>query len=185
MKTNIIIIAAPSGAGKSSFIEKICAENKVLFDTITFTTRAMRNGESQGAPYFFVGEDEFNSKVKDNFFVEWARVHNHLYGTSRVQIEEAWQKGHCVIMDVDIQGAKTFKELYPQTQSVFILPPSIEELRRRIIKRDGKIPADIEVRMDNAKKEMKEASNFDYRIVNDHFESSYAEFKKIIENLLG
>jgi guanylate kinase len=185
MKTNLIILAAPSGAGKSSFIEKICAEKPVLFDTITYTTRAMRKGESQGVPYFFVTEDEFNAKKEDNFFVEWARVHNHLYGTSRVQIEDAWEQGRCVIMDVDIQGAKTFKTMYPQSQSIFILPPSIEELRKRIIKRDGKIPADIDVRMDNAKKEMKEASGFDYRIVNDHFETSYAEFKKIIENLLA
>lgn len=185
MKTNLIILAAPSGAGKSSFIEKICADNKVLFDTITYTTRAMRKGESQGVPYFFIQENEFLAKKDEGFFVEWARVHNHLYGTSRVQIEDAWKQGRCVIMDVDIQGAKTFKTLYPQSQSVFILPPSIEELRKRIIKRDGRIPPDIEIRMENAKKEMAEAPSYDYRIVNDHFESSYAEFKKIIENLLA
>lgn len=185
MKTNLIILAAPSGAGKSSFIEKICAEKPVLFDTITYTTRAMRKGESQGVPYYFVSEDEFSSKKDDNFFVEWARVHNHFYGTSRLQIEEAWAQGCCVIMDVDIQGAKTFKDLYPQSKSIFILPPSIEELRRRIVKRDGKVPTDIEVRMATAKKEMAEAPNYDYRIVNDQFESSYAEFKKIIENLLA
>ena len=184
MKTNLIILAAPSGAGKSSFIEKICSEKKVLFDTITYTTRSMRLGESQGSPYFYVTEAEFNTKKDQGFFVEWARVHNHLYGTSRVQIEEAWLQDRCVIMDVDIQGAKTFKDLYPQSRSIFILPPSIEELRKRIIKRDGKIPTDIEIRMDNAKKEMKEAAEFDFRIVNDHFETSYAEFKKIIENLL-
>lgn len=184
MKTNLIILAAPSGAGKSSFIEKICADNKVLFDTITYTTRAMRKGESQGHPYFYVSEDEFKSKINQNFFVEWARVHNHLYGTSKVQIEEAWQQERCVIMDVDIQGARTFKELYPQSKSIFILPPSIDELRKRIVKRDGKIPADIEIRMETAKTEMKEAPSFDFRIVNDHFETSYAEFKKIIENLL-
>lgn len=184
MKTNLIILAAPSGAGKSSFIEKICNENAVLFDTITYTTRAMRNGETQGHPYFFISEDEFNEKRSRNFFIEWARVHNHLYGTSRVQIEEAWAQGRCVIMDVDIQGAKTFKALYPHSQSIFILPPSIEELRKRIIKRDGRVPVDIEVRMETATIEMKEASGFDYRIVNDHFESSYAEFKKIVENLL-
>ncbi|MBL7543569.1 MAG: guanylate kinase [Bdellovibrionaceae bacterium] len=185
MKTNLIILAAPSGAGKSSFIEKVCAETPVLFDTITYTTRAMRKGESQGVPYFFVSEDEFNQKKSENFFVESARVHNHLYGTSRVQIEDAWKQGRCVIMDVDIQGAKTFKELYPQSRSIFILPPSIEELRTRIVKRDGRIPADIEIRMETAKKEMKEAPGFDYRIVNDQFELSYAEFKKIVDKLLA
>lgn len=185
MKTNLIILAAPSGAGKSSFIEKICKEYKVLFDTITFTTRSMRRGESQGVPYYFISKDEFESKIKENFFVEWAHVHNQLYGTSRVQIQEAWQQGRCVIMDVDIQGAKSFKELFPQARSVFILPPSIEELRRRIINRDGKIPVDIELRMQTAKEEMKVASEFDFRVINDDFEVSYADFKKIIENLLS
>lgn len=184
MITNIIVVAAPSGAGKSSFIEKICRENANLVDTITYTTRAMRLGESQGHPYYFVSEDEFKAKIDQGFFVEWAMVHNRFYGTPMYQLEEAWKNGRCIIMDVDIQGARTFKEKFPQTKGIFILPPSIDELRKRIIKRDGKVPQDIEIRMENAKNEMKEAPHFDFRLVNDDFETSYEEFKKIVENLI-
>ncbi|MCB0371179.1 MAG: guanylate kinase [Bdellovibrionales bacterium] len=184
MKANLIIVAAPSGAGKSSFIEKICKEITILVDTITYTTRAMRLGESQGHPYYFVSESEFKNKIEDNFFVEWAMVHNRFYGTPMNQLEDAWKNDRCIIMDVDIQGARTFKEKFPQSKSIFILPPSIDELRKRIIKRDGKVPQDIEIRMENAKNEMKEAHQFDFRLVNDDFETSYAEFKKIVENIL-
>ena len=181
----MIILAAPSGAGKSSFVERITQEDPRLFDTVTYTTRQMRKGESQGHPYHFVTVEEFNKKLGDNFFVEWAKVHNNFYGTPLYQIENAWKEGRCVIMDVDIQGAATFKTKFPEAKSIFILPPSIDELRRRIQKRDGKVPEDLEVRMANAAREMKEAHLFDYQIVNDVFDVSYAEFKKIVEDLLA
>lgn len=185
MKTRMIILAAPSGAGKSSFVEKICKEDKRLFDTVTFTTRSMRKGESQGSPYFYVSREEFEQKIKEDFFIEWAQVHNNLYGTPYYQIEDAWKQGKCVIMDVDVQGAETFKKKYPDAITIFILPPSIDELRRRIQIRDGKVPEDIEVRMRSAEREIKEASKFNYQIVNDNFEISYAKFKKIVEELLA
>lgn len=184
VKTKMIIVAAPSGAGKSSFVERICREEPRLVDTVTFTTRKMRTGEAQGQPYHFVSHDEFLALLEKNFFVEWARVHTNLYGTPLSQLEEAWAQGKCIIMDVDVQGAATFKAKYPESKSIFILPPSIEELRRRITKRDGKLPDDFEVRMQNAEKEVLMASQFDHKIINDVFESSYADFKKIVETLL-
>lgn len=185
LKTRMIIVAAPSGAGKSSFVERISQEDRRLFDTITYTTRNMRAGESEGKPYFFVSPEEFQSKVDQNFFIEWANVHNNWYGTSLQQLEEAWKKDLCVIMDVDVQGADTFKRKYPDAVTFFILPPSIDELRRRIVKRDGKTPADLEVRMSNAVKELELAGHFDYQIVNDQFDKSYEEFKKIVEKLIS
>lgn len=185
MKTRMIIVAAPSGAGKSSFVEKICQMETRLEDTITYTTRSMRAGESQGKPYYFVSMQEFEKKVAENFFVEYARVHTNFYGTPYDQLEKAWENGKCIIMDVDVQGFDTFKSKFPDAKSIFILPPSIEELRRRVTKRDGKVPADLEVRMHNAEKEIARAGEFDYQIVNDDFATSFAEFKKIIENLLG
>lgn len=184
MKTKMIIVAAPSGAGKSSFVERISKEDPRLYDTVTFTTRDMRRGESQGKPYFFVAKVEFEQKIRENFFIEWARVHTNLYGTPYYQLNEAWEKGKCVIMDVDVQGVSTFKSKYPEAVTIFILPPSIDELRRRICKRDGKVPDDIDVRMENAKKEIALADQFNFRVVNEEFEKSYAEFKKIIEELL-
>ncbi len=185
MKTKMIIVAAPSGAGKSSFVERICREDSRLEDTVTYTTRSMRAGESQGHPYHFVSRAEFESLLEKNYFVEWARVHTNMYGTPLNQLESAWSRGKCIIMDIDVQGAATFKAKYPEvSKSVFILPPSIDELRRRIAKRDAKVPDDIEVRMQNAEKEIAMAGSFDYKIVNDVFETSFAEFKKIIEALL-
>ncbi len=184
MRARMIIVAAPSGAGKSSFVERICKEDPRLEDTVTYTTREMRTGESQGNPYHFISKAKFQALVETNYFVEWAKVHNNLYGTPLEQLEKAWEHGRCIIMDVDVQGAATFKAKYPDAKSVFILPPSIDELRRRVTKRDGNAVKDLEVRMKNAEKEVQHASAFDYQIVNDDFEGSYLRFKKIVEELL-
>lgn len=184
MKTRLIIVAAPSGAGKSSFVDKICQADKRLVDTVTYTTRAIRKGESEGHPYHFVSLEKFSNLVEQNFFVEWAKVHTHCYGTPLHQLEDAWRDNKCVIMDVDVQGAATFKQKYKDAKTIFILPPNIDELRRRVIKRDGGAPADLEVRMANAEKEIAKASSFDFQIVNEQFDQSYANFKKIIEDLL-
>lgn len=185
MKVRMIIIAAPSGAGKSSFVDRITKEMPRLRDTVTCTTRAIRAGESEGNPYHFVSTEKFEALVGEDYFVEWARVHGNLYGTPYYQIREAWERDQVVIMDVDVQGADTFKRKFPNDAvSIFILPPSIEELRRRVVKRDGKVPSDLEVRMGNAEKEIKRADDFDYQLVNDDFENSYRQFKKIIEELL-
>ena len=184
MSVRMIIVAAPSGAGKSSFVERIAREDSRLVDVVTYTTREMRAGEAEGKPYHFVSREDFERKVEEGFFVEWAKVHTNLYGTPWDQLKEAWSRGQCVIMDIDIQGTETFREKFPDAKTVFILPPSIDELRRRIAKRDGTLPKDIEVRMKNAEKEIAQAGNFDVQIVNDVFEASYAEFKKVVEEWL-
>jgi guanylate kinase len=182
MKTKMIIVAAPSGAGKSSFVERLAAEDPRLHDIITYTTRTMRHHESHGKPYFFISTEDFKKKINEGFFIEWANVHTNLYGTSFEQIQLAWARDKVVIMDIDIQGVVTFKAKFPEAKTVFILPPSIEELKRRVIKRDGGPPPDLDVRMANAEKEMRKANEFDVQIINDDFERSFAEFKKVVEN---
>lgn len=184
-KVRMIIVAAPSGAGKSSFVEKISAEDFRLHDIITYTTREMRHHESPGKPYFFISKEEFTKKISEDFFIEWAKVHTNMYGTSYEQVNLAWARDKVVIMDIDIQGVTTFKSKFPDAKTVFILPPSIEELKRRVIKRDGAPPPDLDVRMQNAEKEMAKAHEFDVQIVNDDFERSFAEFKKTVENWIG
>lgn len=185
MKTRMILVAAPSGAGKSSFVDRAIKDIPALEDVITFTTRSMRHHEVQGHPYHFISHDDFQQKVTEGFFVEWAKVHTNFYGTSKASIEEAWSRGKVVIMDLDVQGVRTFREKLPEgLKTIFILPPSLDELRRRIVKRDKVEPADIDVRMKNAAVEMAEAVYFDYKVVNDDFEQSYNMFKKIIEELL-
>jgi len=181
----MIIIAAPSGAGKSSFVERITREIPRLRDTVTYTTRAMRAGESEGHPYHYVTKEKFQQLRDEGFFVEWAVVHENLYGTPMCQLDEAWKSNEVIIMDVDVQGAATFKRKFPDAFSIFIVPPSIEELRRRVTKRDGRIPADIEVRMATAANEIKRATEFDAKLVNDDFDKSYREFKKLVEDLLS
>ncbi len=181
----MIIVVGPSGVGKSSLVDLITKELTILFDTVTYTTRAMRKGESEGHPYHFVDENRFRSLVKEGFFVEHAEVHGRMYGTPKHQIDDAIAAGRVVIMDVDIQGAKTFKEFYPDAFAIFIHPPSVDELRRRVISRDGKVAADLEVRMENARKEIAVSHTFDAQLTNEDLNHSYAQFKKLIEEKLN
>jgi guanylate kinase len=185
MKPPILIISAPSGAGKNSFVAKILQDHPSLVYTVTYTTRQIRPGEREGHPYHFVSKEEFSRLVEQGFFVEHAVVHGNHYGTPLNQLEEAWAQGRTVIMDIDIQGARTFKSKYPESASIFILPPSIDALRERIIKRDGGAPHDLELRMENASSEIATADEFDYRLVNDDFDESYREFKKLVDSLLN
>lgn len=182
---SMIIVVGPSGVGKSSFVDLITKDMPILFDTVTYTTRAMRKGESEGHPYHFVDENKFRSLLKEGFFVEHAVVHGRMYGTPKHQIDDAIAAGRVVIMDVDIQGAKTFKEFYPDAFAIFIHPPSIDELRRRVVSRDGKVADDLEVRMENARKEIAVAHTFDAQLTNEDLKFSYAQFKKLIEEKLN
>lgn len=185
MKVQIILVAAPSGAGKSSFVDRVVKELPELEDVITYTTRSMRHHEVQGHPYHFITEEEFKKKVDQGFFVEWAKVHTNFYGTSLESLSSAHERGKVVIMDLDIQGVRTFRQkLSEGLKTIFILPPSLEELKRRIVNRDKVEPVDLDVRMKNAAIEMSEAANFDYKVVNAEFEESYNKFKIIIEELL-
>jgi guanylate kinase len=184
LKTPMIILSAPSGAGKSSFIVRALKEFPQIKDTITYTTRAMRSGERDGDPYFFVAKERFKQLIQDGFFIEHAQVHDNFYGTPLHQILDAEKEGKILIMDVDVKGAATFKKKFPTAVSVFILPPSMDELKKRILGRDKKLPEDLELRMINAQMEVSLAHTFDYRVVNDDFEASYNQFKKIIEDLL-
>lgn len=180
----MIIVVGPSGVGKSSFVDRITQELPQIKDVITFTTRPMREGESEGNPYHFVSSERFKKLRDQDFFVEWAEVHGRLYGTPKQVIHECIKAGRPVIMDVDVQGAATFVKEYPGCLTLFIHPPNMEELKRRIIKRESKAPADLEVRMANAERELKRADEFDVQLTNSDFTTSYAEFKKVVEDFL-
>ncbi len=183
-KTPLIIISAPSGAGKTTFCEKVIQEYEKFEDVITYTTRPMREGEVEGSPYHFVSLEKFESLLKQGFFVESAKVHNRYYGTPKHIFDESWSQGKYLILDVDVQGAETFRKVYPEATYVFIHPPSIDELRNRLVNRDGE-SEELELRLDNAKRELNEASKFDYEIINDDFDKAYKELQKIIEKCLN
>ncbi len=177
----MIIVAGPSGVGKSSFVDKIITEYTELVDIKTYTTRLVREGESEGDPYHFVTSEKFDQLVEVGFFVEWANVHTNKYGTPYDQIYKAWQEGLPVIMDVDVQGAATFRKHFPTCYTIFIHPPSIDALRQRVISRDKGQLKDLEVRMESAKKELTQAHLFSHELVNDKFDESFSEFKKTVE----
>jgi guanylate kinase len=183
LKVPLIIVSAPSGAGKSTLVEKALQDFDFLVDSVSYTTRAIRAGESEGHPYHFVTKEKFVELKDKGFFVETAEVHGHYYGTPRHQIDDAHKVGKTMIMDVDVQGAESLKRLYPDALTVFILPPSIDELRRRLEKRDKGKTNNLEVRIQNAAHEMSKANQFQHQIVNDNIDRSYAQLKKIIEEI--
>lgn len=182
--TNMILVAAPSGAGKNSFISRALEDFPQLKDVVTYTTRNQRHGEEQGVDYHFIDQGDFEQRAEQGFFAEWSKVHDSLYGTSHQGLKETWSEGRVAIMDIDIQGVEKLNQIYPNSISVFILPPSIDELRKRILSRDKRVPENLELRLENAKKEIKQAHKFDYQLINDDFEESYLSFKKILEELL-
>ncbi|MBK9293960.1 MAG: guanylate kinase [Oligoflexia bacterium] len=184
LKPTLIIISAPSGAGKSTLCAKMVEDYPEIVENISYTTRPPRNKEKNNIDYFFISEAEFEAKKAQNFFIESAYVHGNHYGISKDQVENALSINRPIIFDIDVQGAKTLVKKYPDSLTVFILPPSIEELRKRLEARDKGKTQNLELRIKNAEREIKEATFFNYKIVNADLDKAYAELKKIVETEL-
>ncbi|MGZ3723107.1 MAG: guanylate kinase [Bdellovibrionales bacterium] len=184
MKTKALLIIGPTAVGKSSILERALNDYPMLVDIITYTTRPMRAGESEGRPYHFVDENSFKLLVEQKFFIEWAIVHGRMYGTPRDQVRRATEQGKGIVIDIDVQGAKTMLREFPEAVTIFLMPPSLEALRQRFIKRGVTSQADLDKRLESAKTEMAQADHFQHVIVNDDFDQTYSEIRKIIENLL-
>lgn len=185
MKPQVMfILVGPSGVGKSTLLEMVLKDFPNVKDVVTYTTRTKRPGEVEGLHYFFVDKEKFIKLRNEDFFIEWAEVHGNLYGTPHEQVRQNFANGHCVIMDVDVQGAKVIKGKYPQAFTVFIHPPSIDTLRHRLDGRDKGQTKDLSVRLKNAEREIKEAHLFDKQLINDELPQTYGQLKKIIEDLL-
>ena len=176
----LLIVASPSGAGKTSLCRRLMADHGGLELSISMTTRPIRPGEVDGRDYNFVSHEEFQRLVDQDAFLEWADVHGQRYGSPRGPIDRALAEGRDVLFDIDWQGAAQVAEKCPQDAvRVFILPPSLEELRRRLITRSQDAPDVIERRIKNAKGEIEHCDAFDYVFVNDDFDRSYAELAHI------
>ena len=180
MKGILFILSAPSGAGKTTISRKSVAEIPGLEMSVSATTRAARAGEKPGVDYHFLTKDEFERRRDAGEFAEWARVHDHFYGTPRAPIESALSSGRDMLLDIDVQGARQMKERYPESVAVFVLPPSVEELERRLRGRGTDPDEVIRRRLDRAKEEMKEAPAYDHRIVNEEIAKSVGEFASIV-----
>lgn len=183
-QTKLLLIIGPTAVGKSSIIEKVLDDYPEMVDIITYTTRPMRAGEFEGNPYHFVSEEQFKTLEASGFFLETANVHGRLYGTPRDQIERARADGRCVIADVDVQGAKKLMRFYPETVTIFLMPPSIEALRERFLRRGITSEADLAKRLESAQREIAQSQDFKHIIINDRLDSAYAQVCKVIETLL-
>jgi guanylate kinase len=177
---NIFIVAAPSGAGKSSLVKALRELDHLVQPSISHTTRAPRGQEKDGREYHFVNDTVFDQMIADQGFIEWANVHGHRSGTSKAAIEARIAKGADVILEIDYQGAYQVKRMFENAISIFILPPSLEELRARIERRGEDAPDKIELRMENAKDEIAQAKNFDYVIINEVFERALFDLKAVL-----
>jgi guanylate kinase len=177
---NLFVVAAPSGAGKSSLVKALLELDAKLMVSISHTTRAPRGQEQHGREYWFIDEAGFRAMIARGDFFEWAEVHSHLYGTSRAAIESRIAGGADVVLEIDWQGALQIKKLFRHAILIFILPPSFEELRQRLERRGTDRPEVIEERMVNARHEVAQAPHFDFVVINALFETALFDLKAIV-----
>ena len=177
---NLIVVAAPSGAGKSSLVKALMELDAKVQPSVSHTTRDPRGQEKHGREYFFVSPKEFDEMVLADAFVEWAFVHGQRYGTSKKAIEERIAQGADVILEIDFQGALQIKRIFTNAVLVFILPPSMEELRSRLERRGEDAPDVIALRLANAAEEMAQVREFDFVIINELFERALFDLKAVV-----
>jgi guanylate kinase len=179
---NLFVVAAPSGAGKSSLVRALQELDSHVQPSVSHTTRAPRGQEKHGREYFFVSEQEFDAMIAADAFVEWAHVHSHRYGTSKKAIQERMEQGADVILEIDFQGAIQIKQTFSNAVCIFVLPPSWEELRSRLERRGEDASETIELRMKNAAIEVAQAQKFDFVIINELFDRALFDLKAIVHS---
>ena len=176
----ILIISAPSGAGKTTLCRALLERFPTMKESVSYTTRPPRAGEVHGEDYFFVSREEFQHMVESDAFAEWAEVHGNLYGTALSTIDEARKSGVDLVLDIDCQGARRLKEQIERCVYIFILPPGMDELRRRLENRSSDAQEVIDRRIERAAGEIREARWYDYIIINDIFETAFEELSSIV-----
>ncbi len=181
----LIVIVAPSGTGKSTMIKRLKEDFPSLVESVSYTTRPIRNGEVHGKSYFFVSREEFLSKKEANDFLEWAEVHGNFYGTSKHFVESCLEEGQHLLFDLDVQGTDSMKNYFgTKANVIFISPPSVEELEKRLRNRGTEDTHVINIRLTNARKELLRKNDFDYLIYNDDIEQAYKSLSEITAKIL-
>jgi guanylate kinase len=176
----LYVVSSPSGGGKGTLIRRVLDVVPDLSYSVSYTTRAPRNGEVDGREYFFVDRERFGEMIASDEFLEWANVHGHLYGTARQQVKDEIERGKDIVLEVDVQGAASVKRLGLDSVSVFILPPSLETLRERLLTRGTDSAEELRVRLANAPAELRQYTNFDYVIFNDRVDRASSQLAAIV-----
>lgn len=177
----IFVISAPSGAGKTTLITRLLRSDDRFMFSISTTTRQMRHGEANGVNYYFVSNEEFKKMINNDEFFEWAEVYGNYYGTSKKEIDRIIDSGKFPLFDVDIQGCKNLQKKLKDAVYIFIIPPSRDILKARLIGRQTESDEQLDIRLKHAAEEIAEYKNFDYVIVNNVLESSMSKLRAIIE----
>ena len=181
----VIVIVAPSGAGKTTIAQRLLKEYPQIKFSVSATTRPPRKGETDGQDYYFLDEDEFDQKVDDNQFLEWEFYSGNKYGTLRSEVDKLVESGYFPLLDIEVKGALNVQKLYNSgVVSIFIEPPSMDELANRLSNRGSETDKSLSKRLKRAEMEMKYADHFDHSVVNDDLETAYAEVKEIIESYI-
>lgn len=178
---DLLIVSSPSGGGKTTLISRLLTRHRQdLHFSVSHTTRPRRNGEEDGREYHFVSARDFREMVNRDEFLEWAEVHGNLYGTAKREVLPRLQAGQDVVLDIDVQGVRQVKEKQAEAIAIFILPPSAEELARRLRARGLDDEAQIEKRLANAAREIEEAARYDYVIINDDLEAALQALEAVV-----
>ena len=176
----LLVVSGPSGAGKGTICKALLNKNDEIKLSVSATTRKPRNGEVHGVNYFFIEKEEFTKMIENGEFLEYAQIYDNFYGTPKSAIIECLEKGQDVILEIEMQGAKQIKEVYPEGVFIFVLPPSLEELKSRIVGRGTETQEEIEKRFSCAFEEINQIVNYDYFIVNEDIEKSVSDVEAII-----
>jgi len=183
-KGKIIVIAAPSGAGKTTLVRSALAEFPQIVFSISATTRKKRTNEKDGIDYFFITEEEFLNKIEKKQFVEWEKFYDYYYGTYKYFIDDNINSGKNILLEIDVKGALSIKKIYPEAYLIYIAPPSKEELINRLKKRQTETDQDLKKRIERIELELSMKDKFDYILINNELNKATSEMKILINNLL-
>lgn len=181
----LFILSAPSGTGKTTLCKAVRRRFKHLAYSVSFTTRSIRKGERDGKDYFFISKTEFEEGIRTGRWAEWAEVHGNYYGTSAQWINDVLTQGRSILMDIDVMGAGQMVKRFPQAETIFIMPPSLDELERRLRKRGADSNEAIQVRLKNARMEIAEKGWYKHMIINDDLEQATQRLIALISSCFG